>query len=439
MGIYQKSTLLSLLRKRLEQDRTKDWQSLHVRDRGWYLKQPVKTRWPLQRAWLSAFGEIDTGPLPLLLLIINVTGLIAGFSLIAGLVEFQTLERINLLWFLLLALLLPVLWWITGLMIAGRSNRFPLQSIFQHRLPQWMDNPTLYPLLRRTAMLVSQQFSLLFAIGMILALLLYILVTDLAFGWSSTLDLSPQMLLHITDVISWPWQQLWPEAVPTLALIEQTHYYRSAPMVTEQVIVLGQWWRFLLMSLLLYVLLPRLLSYSWFRVQLAIMQIRMLENDALISGLWQRMTTEAINQEAEQVEQLQTIEEAAFDTAPLPACRHILRWGSWPEAEWNRVEKQLRTELPQAQIHLLEESGEIDAVVVASVDILLICKGWEPPMGELADTCQQLSQPQTQRFIWPVPLSGMSEQRIEQLNHSWRAFMPHLPDGFHLLSGERHA
>jgi len=60
-------------------------------------------------------------------------------------------------------------------------------------------------------------------------------------------------------------------------------------------------------------------------------------------------------------------------------------------------------------------------------------------MGELADTCQQLSQPQTQRFIWPVPLSGMSEQRVEQLNHSWRAFMPHLPDGFHLLSGERHA
>ncbi|MEJ1338242.1 MAG: DUF2868 domain-containing protein [Candidatus Sedimenticola sp. (ex Thyasira tokunagai)] len=438
MGLIHKSALLSLLRLRLEQERTADWQTLHIRDREWYLEQHESGQWGQLRGWLEYFGERDGEPFSLLSSIISAIGLITGFLLIAGLLEFHTFERINLLLLLLFAVIIPLLVWVIGLMLSTDSA--PLLPLIKRRLPQWPGGPTagstLQPLLRQTALLLGQQFSLLFAIGMVLGMLLYILLTDLAFGWSSTLDLSPDSLLAVTSIIAWPWQWLWPDAAPTLTLIEQTQYFRSAPMAVNDAAVLGQWWRFLLMSLLTYLLLPRLLSYGFHYRKLRVMQRRLLDSDALITGLWQRMTTEVVNQEADNVEQLHDGEEAAINSGGLPVCKRILRWGVWPPSEWLDIETQLQKVMPEVLWQPLEEEAQlVQAVAASSVETLLICKGWEPPTGELADFCQLISSAPGSHFIWPVALSGMSSERTEQLNHSWRAFMPQLPESFNLLSG----
>ncbi len=235
MGLIHKSALLSLLRLRLEQERTADWQTLHIRDREWYLQQHERGQWGQLRAWFECFGERDGEPFSLLSPIISAIGLITGFLLIAGLLEFHTFERINLLLLLLFAVIIPLLVWVIGLIISADNT--PLLSLIKRRLPPWPGGPTasstLQPLLRQTAVLLGQQFSLLFASAMVLGMLLYILLTDLAFGWSSTLDLSPDSLLAVTSIIAWPWQWLWPDATPTLTLIEQTQFFRSAPMAVN--------------------------------------------------------------------------------------------------------------------------------------------------------------------------------------------------------------
>ncbi len=440
MGIYKKSALLSLLRLRLEQDRSHDWQALQERDRAWYLGQSTRGRWALVPGWLGKFAAINIGPLGGVLLVLNLLGLIAGFSLVAGLLEFQTFGRINLLWFLALAVFAPLVFWLFGVLIAAGSGSFPLLSLVEHRMPQWMNNPTLGTLLRQTAVVLSQQVSLLFALGMLLALLLYLLVTDLAFGWSSTLDVSPQSLHALLAALAWPWQQLWPEAVPSLSLVEQTRYFRSAPGAVSTPAALGQWWRFLLMCLLVYVVLPRMLSYAWHRLKLSGMQARLFDNDALIAGWWQRLSNESVSQDAQRVEQLDGVHEAAPEVERLPVSRHVVLWGVWPEQAWTSVKEILNTRIPDFQLYKLRDEQLLESAIQGinrepKETVLLVCKGWEPPNGELADFCQRIAGGPSARYIWPVPLQGMNAQRIEQLNRSWRAFIPQLPDGFNLFLG----
>ena len=441
MTIWEKSVLLLLLRRRLDADRATDWQILHQRDRNWYLKQKEPHSWPALRHWLSQWGEPAEGSVSLLSYVLSALSLILGFSLMAGLLEFFTFERINLLWFILIAILLPFLWWLIALFFSSAQVPIPLGSLFDRLLPQGSYISALRLLLKQTTVTLGQQLSLLFAIGMVLAFLIYLLVTDLAFGWSSTLDLSIELIHQITNAMSLPWQQIWPAAVPSLELIEQTHYFRVAPTVTEQPYMFGQWWRFLLMCLVVYVLLPRIVTTLFNRYRLSGMQQRVLNQDALISGLRQRMTTELIDRETEQVEQ--------FEFEPIPtlaepanvAYPQVICWGIWPNEIIDPLHKQLGSahadvywqsiDNPEAIKRILPELGEMP-----DKQLLLLCKGWEPPTGELADFCQQLSTLRTRLFLWPVPLSGMSKAREQTLMQSWQAFMRQIPDRFNLITGE---
>ncbi len=101
----------------------------------------------------------------------------------------------------------------------------------------------------------------LVGLGILLAFLTLLLFTDLAFGWSSTLISDPERIHSIVSLISFHWQAYWPAAVPDSALIESTRFVRIAPNA-ENISNAGDWWPFILASLLIYNLLPRCLLIS---------------------------------------------------------------------------------------------------------------------------------------------------------------------------------
>ncbi len=440
MGIYRYSALLSLLRLRLEKDRGEDWQELQSRDRSWFLAQGETSRWELVDGWLREFERPLPGGLALLVFTLGLLAFIAGFALIGGLLEFTRLERINLLWFLALGLAGPFVLWLLGLFAAVGRGSFPLFALLEHRAPSWMQNHTLSPLLRRTAVVLSQQISLLFAAGMLAAFGLYLLVTDLAFGWSSTLDISATSLHRLTAVLAWPWQWLWPDAVPSLTLVEQSRFYRAAPPAEVNPELLGQWWRFLLMCLLVYVCLPRLLSFAWHCWRLRKMQLNSFASDALIAGWWQRLQSSALSQQAEAVQQLGESREVAGGVKRLPLCPHVVLWGIWSDAQWGPVKEILNSKIPQFQLYKVPDKQWLARTaesILRNPDdkAMIVCKGWEPPTGELADFCRSIESDATPRFLWPVALTGMPPERVSALNRSWRAFIPSLPDSYRLYLG----
>jgi len=437
LNIWEKSLLLILLRRELEAERGIDWQTLHRRDRSWALEQPVQPAWMLLRSWLLQRTAFSGGGL--FVYFASAVAFIVGCSLMAGLLAYQPFQRINLLWLLLLGVLLPFLWWLLALFFSAGQVPFPLRSLYEHRLPGGPVSAPLRPLLKQTVRVLGQQMSLLFALGMLLAFLLYLLVTDLAFGWSSTLDLAAGTIHHLAGLLAWPWQALWPAAVPSMELVEQTHYFRAAPLTAADPALLGQWWRFLLMCLLCYLLLPRLVSWLVLRVRLGRLQERVRADDALVSGLWQRLSSELVEQEAEPVDQHRSESLAVEGEGFEGRFSQVICWGSWPPELVARVRRQLgggSTDLRWLDSDSRTDSATIESFLEALPDqpLLLLCKGWEPPTGEVADLCELLAKRRSQLFLWPVPLQEMDTQRQQRLLHSWQSFMVQIPDRFHLVA-----
>ncbi len=120
----------------------------------------------------------------------------------------------------------------------------------------------LYAGVQRAQLFVwSQWIGLAFAGGALVATLTFVVFTDLAFGWSTTLDVEAANVHPIVSILSAPWAAVWPEASPSLDLVESTRHFRVA--AEEHIhfvdpIRYGGWWPFLIASMLFYAVLPRL-------------------------------------------------------------------------------------------------------------------------------------------------------------------------------------
>jgi Protein of unknown function (DUF2868) len=115
---------------------------------------------------------------------------------------------------------------------------------------------------------LTQSFGVAFNLGAVSGALGYLLFTDIAFYWSTTLTwLSPERFHGITSALARPWSSIFPDAVPSLFLVQATQYSRMAGAYVSPHDLRGVppelpggWWSFLLAALVTYGLLPRLLA-----------------------------------------------------------------------------------------------------------------------------------------------------------------------------------
>lgn len=176
----------------------------------------------------------------------------AGFVFAAASLSYAPNDRINILWLWLLWAGLPLLGSMVsfGFLLFGRNR--PWLFRWRGRSFNWYPNAE-----QRLRMLwLLQGIWLLLGVGMLMGFWVLLLLTDLAFGWSSTLLDGAGEFLKIVQFIALPWQALWPEAVPDAALMEATRFIRIEPGTSGSESA-GDWWRFLMASLICYNLAPR--------------------------------------------------------------------------------------------------------------------------------------------------------------------------------------
>ncbi|RJP96252.1 MAG: DUF2868 domain-containing protein [Desulfobacteraceae bacterium] len=144
--------------------------------------------------------------------------------------------------------------------------------------------------------ILAQTLMAFFNIGMILAALLKLTITDLAFGWQSTLHPDPAAVHRIMEFISAPWSWL-PSALPTVEQIEGSKIILKEGMAHLSTSNLVSWWPFLIFSLLFYGLMPRLilLAYGLRQQARAINRIDFSSSDC--DRLIQRMQTPVMGTE----------------------------------------------------------------------------------------------------------------------------------------------
>lgn len=264
---------------------------------------------PLLRFWLQHAPSLELqarirrvgSSLSLLHGLLLGVGLFMGWAAASALLQLEVHEgRINIVLCLGLLVLLPLgmlllavlgaLWSLRpsngGAGLSGGWRRFALARASMGLLPGSVRRDVeillgrmtaysrLYARTQRAQLFVwSQSVGLAFAAGALSATLAFVVFTDLAFGWSTTLDVEAVQVHRLTSLLSAPWAAFWPDAVPSLDLVESTRHFRvSAALATGAAagpadphihfvdpILYGGWWPFLVASLLFYGLLPRLL------------------------------------------------------------------------------------------------------------------------------------------------------------------------------------
>jgi hypothetical protein len=119
-----------------------------------------------------------------------------------------------------------------------------------------------------------QLFAIFFNLGLLVATMVKIATSDLAFGWQSTLQISSEVLHRAVQIAALPWSWGLPRSssYPSLAEIEGSRIILKDGMYHLTTGNLIAWWPFLVLSLFFYGLLLRL-AFSVFG--------RLLEEHAL--------------------------------------------------------------------------------------------------------------------------------------------------------------
>jgi len=259
----------------------------------------------------------------------------------------------------------------------------------------------------------SQVFALAFNVGGIFCAVYLITFTDLAFAWSTTLEVEADLLHSITSVLSRPWSPWLMQATPSIELIESTRYFRfkdgALPGQSDGMVNLsglGKWWPFLLSCMAFYGLLPRLVllvTAKW-RLRRRIIAAMMHLPD--VHELLDRLNSELIVSQSAEPETSNLARpmtgELHSGTLSLDqrVCQ-VINWSSVPIDD-NEVSSILQhhfgctvssvvhaggsysTDEDENTIVRLSQAGLKEQVIA------LLTRSWEPPMMELIDFIKAL-------------------------------------------------
>ncbi len=345
---------------------------------------------------------------------IVLLGALLGAVLAWGILSGDQQGRVNLLYLLLLYLVFPLLGVVVSTLSLIKGRGLNLARVIT-ALPVWSNQKRM--LLRKTRQLQVEKYwlffqshlaALAFSVSSVLVFFIMLLATDVNFVWRSTL-LNPADLLPVLKQVALPWL-FWPEAQPTIELLEATQDSRIQAAGQPGASYAG-WWRFVLAIQLFYCVILRsgLLGITvWlFKAKLnKDIELTLSKNNIarpvrdagaeryrpVASGLPQGITIN--NWAAADLDLL-----ADYDSLELSA-ENILKAGP------------------------LASEAEQDAAENWRDDQVILVKSWEPPMGELADFMQT-----GKGYIWPidwqdaalVPLRG---QHLQE----WRRFVNNMPD-----------
>jgi hypothetical protein len=144
--------------------------------------------------------------------------------------------------------------------------KLPQQVPAQATLAWLRGRRSLYRSIERRLLFVSLQYAgLAFNVGVLSAFAAAVTFTDLAFGWSTTLRIGAEELHRACEMMAAPWASWFEQATASMSLIQATQYSHLEGAYLNAVTgargadptLYGQWWPFLVASIVAYGLLPR--------------------------------------------------------------------------------------------------------------------------------------------------------------------------------------
>ncbi|MDQ7085802.1 MAG: DUF2868 domain-containing protein [Sulfurovum sp.] len=244
----------------------------------------------------------------------------------------------------------------------------------------------------------AQFVALFFSLGLGLALLLMIATQDIAFAWSTTLQVSPQGFHSVLVCVSSPWSFYFPSAVPSLELIEQSHYFRLGDNLSQKMIndasSLGAWWKFLLCATIFYAIFLRFCLYL-----LSVLGFQLAITKSILSMEGVKQILEDMNEPIISTHAIESMDSyEVVHTGELQIIDAFRDSYNGVQGWAMPVEKLLvLNDILSINSQVLYEVGgtnslKVDSEIIAKSqgEILLYVKGWEPPTMDFIDYLEEL-------------------------------------------------
>ncbi|MBX2869218.1 MAG: DUF2868 domain-containing protein [Acidiferrobacterales bacterium] len=276
---------------------------------------------------------------------------------------------------------------------------------------------------------LSQHFSIALNIGILGTLLYLVTISDLAFGWNTTLDIQTDTINHFFQSLALPWQSIVPSAVPDYSLVESSRYYRLQSQLRSggwEANKLGTWWLYLALCLVFYGFLPRLIALVVTGIQYDRAIVRATLALPGTSQILARMSDPLVSTESQQKETEAEIKRTRPGLLGRQAARDIdclvIEWSdcSPPDADLISVGVQSISRLTAGgRQSPAEDRDTITAAKQVQCEgVVITLKSWEPPLLEVTDFIALLRKniPATLPIIvllQPLPDQSVSPAQIE--------------------------
>jgi hypothetical protein len=377
-------------------------------------KKPIK----LLLKWLDANLYKVTAPLEskkyieYLNSLNSILGLLAflfGFFVGVGLLSYSGKSPVNIVYYLIIAVAIPLFsMFITTLSLVSHGK---LANFLRMLFPlHWVEKFISYVLSHKKVknnfkMPFSfefsklffiervQLFSMIFSIGLFISLILMVVATDIAFGWSTTLQISVEEFHRVLSNIGIWWADIFPSAIPSLELVDISHYFRLGAKVDNSMIAnadkLGAWWRFLAMSTLFYAIGLR---FVFWLITKYLLQ-RQLKKEFLRLGGVSRILKEFerpfVSTKSQTPEKHLEIKESTKErvtSKKIEKNSTLLGWN------YTKDEMRLANDATKIMVKEIIEVGgnntfEEDEEIANSLrgKVIIYVKSWEPPTMDFID------------------------------------------------------
>lgn len=409
----------------------------------------------------------------LLCLALIVTGLITGWALASAVLFYDGNQPINIV-NALVVLVLPQILLLFLWLLAAMPWRLPLLNNIRASFAMlnpgrlagqvaalfsgsdgrglgelWSpDNAaTLAPSARWLFSLWSQLFAVSFNLGILASAFFLVSSSDLAFVWSTTLNISSEAFHRFLTILAAPWAGFIPDAVPGAELVAKSRYYRleegslaGTREIPRLAIELGQWWPFLIAAVSFYGLLPRLvtLAISWIRFRHHLRKA--LCNLPGSPELLARMNSPLVSTHAAGSEP-----ELKLTKGPIAGDSVVKNYAlRCPVIDWSGAchdVKDLSSALSGMGVEPLEQlraggrqTTEQDQELVTSLcqrsleGACILVKAWEPPMLDFLDFVRDLRRQCGQKKPIIILLWGGAHGLTMADRETWQLTLGQLAD-----------
>ncbi len=350
------------------------------------------------------------------------TGFLVGVIIGAGALSGDELGRVNLLFFLFLFALVPILSLVvSAILLLTKKNGIASLIITSPLWPKALALHSVQQELigskRNWLFLQSQIMVLAFAFGGLVVFVALLLGTDVNFVWRSTL-LDAQALQPVLQAIALPWL-FWSDAQPTLDLLELS---RNSRITTDGSGYSASWWKFAIAAQITYNLIPRIVL--------------------LLIAAWRYRQDAVANSVENLVNSMAKARHFSADTPPplaeiaytTPSEYQLANWADAPDFCLSFITKSFGSAKTKLSLNPLTATTTL-AQTTTQTSLVVIVKSWEPPLAELQDVLKAIANDET-NFI--LPLDWNETQVVPtQTSHltEWRRFAATLINWKILLPG----